>query len=107
MSNGGIDPALLAQVAEVTQLLTQAAQRLTVIIKTLAKPQPAPAPLVPAGTPEYLTTRDAAALLGVSVKHLEAMRANGNGPPYIRVGKAVRYPRASLGAAAPPAGRRS
>lgn len=49
------------------------------------------------GTPEYLTTREAAALLGVSTRHLEAMRAEGRGPRCIRVGRAVRYPRAELG----------
>lgn len=53
-------------------------------------PPPAPA------APEYLTTRQAAALLGVSVKHLEALRARGGGPPYVRVGHAVRYPAAEL-----------
>jgi hypothetical protein len=40
---------------------------------------------------EYLTTRQAAALLGVSVKGLEALRARGEGPSFIRVGHAVRY----------------
>lgn len=45
----------------------------------------APAP------PEYLDTRAAAALLGVSVKTLEALRSRGTGPPFVRVGRSVRY----------------
>jgi predicted DNA-binding transcriptional regulator AlpA len=39
----------------------------------------------------YLTTREAAALLGVSVKGLAAMRARGAGPKYVRIGNRVRY----------------
>lgn len=46
--------------------------------------------------PEFLTTRQAAALLGVSVKHLEGLRARGAGPLFMRVGHAVRYPAAEL-----------
>ena len=57
----------------------------------------APAPAkAPAEQGEYLDTRAAAALLGVSVKGLEAMRARGNGPPFIRVGNRVRYRRSDL-----------
>jgi excisionase family DNA binding protein len=55
---------------------------------------PAPAPASPAAaTPEYLTTQEAAALLGVSVRTLAALRAAGRGPQFVRIGHAVRYPR--------------
>lgn len=54
-----------------------------------------PAAAAPAA-PEYLTTRQAAALLGVSAKGLEAMRARGEGPPFIRVGRKVRYVASAL-----------
>lgn len=46
--------------------------------------------------PEYLTTAQAATLLGVSVKHLETLRVRGGGPPFERLGRAIRYPRAAL-----------
>jgi predicted DNA-binding transcriptional regulator AlpA len=45
---------------------------------------------------EYLNTKDAAALLGISRKGLEGLRARGAGPPYIRIGSAVRYRTADL-----------
>jgi excisionase family DNA binding protein len=57
---------------------------------------PAPEPDRPVTAPEYLTTVEAAALLGVTVKGLEALRARGEGPPFIRVGRAVRYRRDDL-----------
>ena len=53
---------------------------------------PAPA----ADAPEYLTTEQAARLLGVNPKALAAMRGRGAGPQFVRVGRAVRYPRAAL-----------
>jgi excisionase family DNA binding protein len=49
--------------------------------------------------PEYLTTREAAALLGVSVRTLATLRAEGWGPRHIRLGRAVRYLRDELGRA--------
>jgi excisionase family DNA binding protein len=53
-------------------------------------------PEAPSGSPAYATTAEAAALLGVTKNHLEALRARGEGPPFVRVGRAVRYPRSSL-----------
>lgn len=58
---------------------------------------PALAPACPANdVPEYLTAREAAEALGVSERHLTALRAEGRGPAFLRVGRSVRYPRASL-----------
>jgi excisionase family DNA binding protein len=53
-------------------------------------------PAAPADTPEYLTTREAAALLGVSMGTLEHLRTKRQGPSYIRIGNAIRYRRADL-----------
>lgn len=53
-------------------------------------------PLVAASPAEYLSTREAAAILGVSTKCLEAWRSKGEGPPFSHVGRAVRYPTAAL-----------
>lgn len=41
--------------------------------------------------PAFLTTKEAAAVLGLTAKGLEAMRARGEGPPFVRIGRAVRY----------------
>ncbi|HEY3496220.1 MAG TPA: helix-turn-helix domain-containing protein [Polyangiaceae bacterium] len=75
--------ALAARQAELTAELASALR---------AAPAPAPLP-APASAPEYLTTREAAALLGVSVRTLAALRAAGKGPRFVRLGHAVRYPR--------------
>ena len=50
----------------------------------------------PNSEPEYLTTREAAALLRTSTDTLERMRARGDGPPWRRVGRRVLYSRAEL-----------
>ncbi|MEO8178259.1 MAG: helix-turn-helix domain-containing protein [Deltaproteobacteria bacterium] len=57
-----------------------------------AAPAPAAAPPAPAALPEYLDTKQAAAMLGVSVKTLEACRARGKPPPFTKIGRRVRYP---------------
>jgi hypothetical protein len=67
---------------------------------------PAPAPPPPSAS-EYLNTREAAELLGVSARTLEGLRAAGRGPVHVRIGRVVRYPREGLTAvrspsAAPP-----
>lgn len=41
---------------------------------------------------EYLTTLEAATMTGLSPAWFERGRWDGTGPPYIKVGKAVRYP---------------
>jgi hypothetical protein len=54
-------------------------------------------PAAPSAPPhEILTTREAAALLGVTPKGLEQMRAEGRGPKFFRVGRAIRYRRSDL-----------
>lgn len=67
-----------------------------------AEREPPPAlPVAPAAPPsaapaEYLTTREAADLLRVHYKTLEAQRARGEGPPFVRIGHRVRYRRSDL-----------
>lgn len=79
-----------ATVAELEESLSAASEGAA---PAVAAPSPSPPAVAP---PEYLTTRQAAALLGVSGKLLEALRARGKGPPFVRVGHAVRYPRSTL-----------
>lgn len=59
-------------------------------------PTPVNPRATPVSEPEYLTTREAAALLRVSVDTLERMRARGDGPPWRRVGRRVLYLRTDL-----------
>ena len=39
----------------------------------------------------YVDTRGAAKRIKLSVSYLEKLRASGEGPEYVRVGKAIRY----------------
>ncbi|RIL06414.1 MAG: DNA-binding protein [Proteobacteria bacterium] len=49
------------------------------------------------GSPvEFLNTRQAAAYLSLSVPRLEIWRSRGQGPPYTRVGRIIRYSRTDL-----------
>ena len=41
--------------------------------------------------PEYLTAAQAAQLTGFSTKALESFRSKRIGPPFLKVGKSVRY----------------
>lgn len=45
---------------------------------------------------DYLLTADAAIYLRVSRKFLETARCDGDGPPFIKIGRSVRYRRADL-----------
>ena len=44
----------------------------------------------------YLTPQQAAIITGISYKKLEAMRARGKGPSFLKVGSRVLYPRAAM-----------
>ena len=54
-------------------------------------------------SPRFLTTREAAEMLGTTPRALDAMRRRGTGPAYVLVGRRVRYPfdGAVVGRAAP------
>ena len=49
-------------------------------------------------TPEFLTTSQAAAYLGVSKPRMEGWRCHGGGPPFTKLGRIVRYKRSELDA---------
>jgi excisionase family DNA binding protein len=48
--------------------------------------------------PPYLNTEQAADYLGLSKQQLHTWRCHGEGPPYIKLGRLVRYRRADLDA---------
>ena len=55
-----------------------------------------PAPNRPVTTPILLTPKQAARLLNLSVSWLAKRRLAGDGPPYVKLGGAVRYTEGSL-----------
>lgn len=59
-------------------------------------PSGPPAPNRPATTPILLTPKQAARHLNLSVSWLAKRRLAGDGPPYVKLGGAVRYVEASL-----------
>ncbi len=54
------------------------------------------ASVVASGLDAALTETQAAELLAVSVRTLQAWRTRGGGPPYVKIGRAVRYQRRAL-----------
>lgn len=66
----------------------------TRVVELLPKPVSAPTP----SPPEYLTTKQAAKLMGMSVSFLEGRRARGLEPKWTHIGTAVRYARADIDA---------
>lgn len=77
--------ALAARQAQLTAELAVALRGATV------------APAGPETSPQYLTTAEMATHLGVSVRTLERLRADGGGPRFVRLGGAIRYPAAAPG----------
>jgi excisionase family DNA binding protein len=68
----------------------------TRVAERMPQPQPAAHPPQPA---QYLSTKSAAALLGLGTSTLELWRAKGKGPAWVKLpgaGGAVRYNRAEL-----------
>lgn len=91
---------VLADLAALAIRQAQLTAELAAALRAHVPPAAAPA----GDAPEYLTTREAAVLLGVSVRTLEALRAEGRGPRHVRIGRAVRYPRESIFAVQLPSG---
>lgn len=93
-ASGASDPADVdVALAQVEATIAELEERLAGgVVDLVAPPNDTPAP----AEPEYLDTKQAAALLGVSVKGLEGLRARGTGPPFLRVGRHIRYRRADL-----------
>jgi excisionase family DNA binding protein len=50
----------------------------------------------PAALPEILTTLEAAAMLRCSRQYLEGARVHGDGPPFTRMGRLVRYRKTAI-----------
>ena len=93
-----LEAKLLAAVADVAELEERRAA-----LEGAPAPAPAGTPATPpppapasASADEWLTTKEAAAELRLTVKGLERMRAEGRGPPFTRIGRAVRYRRSDL-----------
>ncbi|HEU4583641.1 MAG TPA: helix-turn-helix domain-containing protein [Polyangiaceae bacterium] len=82
--------AVQAQIAELEE------QRDTLLLAPPEPPRALPSSAAQPAVPEYLDTKQAAALLGVTVKGLEGLRARGKGPPFVRIGRAIRYRRDDL-----------
>jgi predicted DNA-binding transcriptional regulator AlpA len=57
---------------------------------------PTPSRLGPTQTARLLKPKEAALLLNVSTSFLAKARMRGDGPPFIKVGRAVRYSEAAL-----------
>ena len=75
------------------------AQRVASIVVERLREQPLkPSMPVVEHVPEvaYVDTKTAAQLLGVSRAGLDAMRARGQGPRFIRIGRRIRYAVADL-----------
>jgi excisionase family DNA binding protein len=90
-----VDPFVQIRLSDLLSLQAAHGERRRGTAVQAFDPTPPPAPAA-AATAEYLTTREAAVVLGVSAKCLEAWRAKGAGPPFAHVGRAVRYPTAEL-----------
>jgi predicted DNA-binding transcriptional regulator AlpA len=65
------------------------------LTKTSSPSGPSPADR-PTATPILLTPKQAARHLNLSVSWLAKRRLAGDGPPYVKLGGAVRYAEASL-----------
>jgi predicted DNA-binding transcriptional regulator AlpA len=66
------------------------------MVSKTSSPAGPPAAHRPTATPILLTPKQAARLLNLSVSWLAKRRLAGDGPPYIKLGGAVRYAEAAL-----------
>ena len=75
--------------SSIDEIITKTAERAAgeAVVRVLQQNIPAP---------EYLTTIQAAAFLGLSKQQLEIWRSKGGGPIYVKLGHAVRYKRSAL-----------
>jgi predicted DNA-binding transcriptional regulator AlpA len=63
--------------------------------KEISQPK-TPAAKPPTAIPTLMTPNEAAEILKVSLSWLAKARMRGDGPPYIRVGRSIRYAEAAL-----------
>lgn len=73
---------------EITALILEAARE-AVAQALAAAQQPQP-------SREYINTEEASAYLGLSKPQLEIWRSQGDGPPYIKLSRLVRYKKSDL-----------
>ena len=66
------------------------------MLSKTSSPSGPPAANRPTATPILLTPKQAARHLSLSVSWLAKRRLAGDGPPYVKLGGAVRYAEASL-----------
>ena len=66
------------------------------MLSKTSSPSGPSAPNRPVTTPILLTPKQAARLLSLSVSWLAKRRLAGDGPPYVKLGGAVRYAETSL-----------
>ena len=59
-------------------------------------PPTPPGATPPTAIPTLMTPNEAAEILKVSLSWLAKARMRGDGPPYIRVGRSIRYAEAAL-----------
>jgi predicted DNA-binding transcriptional regulator AlpA len=65
--------------------------------KTPVQPKtPTPTPKSSPAIPTLMSAKDAAATLKVSLSWLAKARMRGDGPPYIKIGRSIRYAEAAL-----------
>ena len=62
----------------------------TSLVAPVAPQKPAAATIV------LLTAKEAARLLKVSLSWLAKARMRGDGPPYVKIGRSIRYPEGAL-----------
>jgi predicted DNA-binding transcriptional regulator AlpA len=67
----------------------------TAVGASLADPEPAGRP-IPRDPDVLLFGAEAAYLAGLSVRTFEALRLKGGGPPFVKLGRAVRYRRGDV-----------
>jgi predicted DNA-binding transcriptional regulator AlpA len=85
----------LALPSHAADAIEEVGLNLPMLSKT-SSPSGPPAPNRPVATPILLTPKQAARLLNLSVSWLAKRRLAGDGPPYVKLGGAVRYAEASL-----------
>jgi hypothetical protein len=85
-----------ADLAELEEALGTAAAPVVAPPEFAANDTTPPLPGAPANEDDWLTTKEAAAVMRVTVSGLERMRATGRGPAFTRIGRAVRYRRRDL-----------
>ena len=78
------------------ELLLQEVQRISSALERIAHalenaPTPTPQTAIAKSKTEYCSEKQAAEIMGLSVAWFQRMRVYGGGPPFTKMGRAVRY----------------